>query len=288
MKKALAVLTALTMLISFTACGNNTEEETTTVPESPSYSQTPEADIPEETEKNAIPENTDVVSSDATTDVTGTTDTTAVTVQTAADPSQWTVEEIVDFYKAAAAKSNPTAKSSQVMVLNKLIINNGEGALGFFTKILEPAIRSVVEKNALEFDGITGGFHDLSVSDTKSVKAYKSGEYTVVEMTLKNQTDDIHADQYAGTVGHGITVLGDISRVIAEFPQFDVDLSNAKIDIHYVNAGFKVKINKDGIIEKGTWQYTCDPDISNVKISGINVHTAEAEIDYIITVGGGF
>ena len=107
-------------------------------------------------------------------------------------------------------------------------------------------------------------------------------------MTLKNHTDDIHADQYSGTVGHGISVLGDISKVIAEFPQFDVDLSNAKIDIHYVNASLKVKINKDGIIEKGTWQYTCDPDINNVKISGINVHTADAEIDYIITVGGGF
>lgn len=286
MKKALALLTALTMLISFTACGNNTENETTTVPESPSYSQqNPEADIPEETSENPIPENTDVVSSDVSAE---TTDTTAVNFQASADPSQWTTEEIVDFYKAAAAKSNPTAKSSQVMVLNKLIINNGEGALGFFTKILEPAIRSVVKKNALDFDGITGGFYDLSVSDTKSVKAYKSGEYTVVEMTLKNQTDDIHADQYAGTVGHGITVLGDIGRVIAEFPQFDVDLSNAKIDIHYVNAGFKVKINKNGIIEKGTWQYTCDPDISNVKISGINVRTADAEIDYIITVGGGF
>ena len=281
MKKVLALLSALTMLISFTACNKNTEEETTTVPVSPSYSQTPETIIPEDTTKTAIPEYTDVETSDVITETT-----TAATKNI--DPSQWTKEEIVDFYKNAAAKSNPTAKSSQVMVLNKLIINNGEGALGFFTKILEPAIRSVVKKNALNFDGITGGFHNLSVNDTKSVKAYKSGEYTVVEMTMKNQTDDIHANEYEGTVGHAISVLGDISRVIAEFPQFNVDLSNAKIDIHYVNATVKVKISKDGIIEKGTWQYTCDPDISNVKISGINVRTADAEIDYIITVGGGF
>lgn len=281
MKKVLALLSALTMLISFTACDKNTEEETTTVPVSPSYSQTPETIIPEDTTKTAIPEYTDVETSDVITETT-----TAATKNI--DPSQWTKEEIVDFYKNAAAKSNPTAKSSQVMVLNKLIINNGEGALGFFTKILEPAIRSVVKKNALNFDGITGGFHNLSVNDTKSVKAYKRGEYTVVEMTMKNQTDDIHANEYEGTVGHAISVLGDISRVIAEFPQFNVDLSNAKIDIHYVNATVKVKISKDGIIEKGTWQYTCDPDISNVKISGINVRTADAEIDYIITVGGGF
>ncbi len=285
MKKALALLTALTMLVSFTACGKNTEEETTTVPDSPSYSQTPETTLPEEITENAIIENTDVETSDISAE---TTEAATTALQILADPSQWTKEEIVDFYKNAAAKSNPTAKSSQVMVLNKLIINNGEGALGFFTKILEPAIRSVVKKNALEFDGITGGFHNLSVNDTTSVKAYKNGEYTIVEMTMKNQTDDIHANEYEGTVGHAITVLGDISRVIAEFPQFDVDLSNAKIDIHYVNASLKVKINKDGIIEKGTWQYTCDPDISNVKISGINVRTADAEIDYIITVGGGF
>lgn len=285
MKKVLALITALTMLVSFTACGKNTEKETTTVPDSPSYSQTPEADIPEETTEAALPDNTEAAE---TSDVAEETTDTVSTVYKAADPSQWTAEEIVEFYKNAAAKSNPTAKSSQVMLLNKLIINNGEGALGFFTKILEPAIRSVVQKNALEFDGITGGFHDLSVSDTKSVKAYKSGEYTVVEMTLRNQIDDIHANEHEGTVGHAISVLGDIGRVIAEFPQFNVDLSNAKIDVHYVNAFVKVKINKNGIIEKGTWQYTCDPDINNVKISGINVHTADAEIDYIITVGSGF
>ena len=284
MKKALALLSALTILISFTACSKNTEEETITVPDLTSYSQTPEANVPEETTKTAIPEIPEINTSEISTE---TTTESLTAVQAADDPSQWTKEEIIDFYKKAAEKSNPTAKSSQVMVLNELIINNGEGALGFFTKILEPAIRSVVKKNALEFDGITGGFRNLTANDAKSVKAYKSGEYTVIEMTMQNQTDDIHANEHEGTVGHAISVLGDISKVIEQFPQFDVDLSNAKIDIHYVNATVKVKINKDGIIEKGTWKYTCDPDISNVKISGINVHTADAEIDYIITVGGG-
>ncbi len=287
MKKTVAFLTALVMLALFTSCNSqDTTPEIETTTSQSSENTTPEAtdfsdpaELPSETQAVSV-SNTDeptIQSTDATT-----------TSAAAIDPSQWTKDEIVDFYKNAAEKSNPTAKSSQVMVLNKLIINNGEGALGFFTKILEPAIRSVVKKNALEFDGITGGFRNLTANDAKSIKAYKSGEYTVIEMTMKNQTDDIHANEYEGTVGHAISVLGDISRVIAEFPQFNVDLSNAKIDIHYVNATVKVKINKDGIIEKGTWQYTCDPDISNVKISGINVRTADAEIDYIITVGGGF
>ncbi len=282
MKRFLAVLTVLFMILTFASCGEEKQvsDPTTTQPDV----QAAATDVAEDVIASTVAENTETVSEN-TSDVSAESTTAA---QIISDLSQWTSEEVVDFYKNAAAKSNPTAKSSQVMVLNKLIINNGEGALGFFTKILEPAIRSVVKKNALEFDGITGGFHNLSVSDTKSVKAYKSGEYTVVEMTLKNQTDDIHANEYEGTVGHAITVLGDISRVIEQFPQFDVDLSKANIAVNYVNASLKVKINKDGIIEKGTWQYTCDPDISNVNISGITVKTADAEIDYIITVGGGF
>lgn len=281
MKKILSVLTVLLLLFALASCGdgNQTSEPSATE----SYSEGVQT-----TEAEVIPDisgETEPAVSEITESVTAESSTAA---DAAADPSQWTNEEIIEFYKKAAEKSNPTAKSSQIMVLNKLIINNGEGALGFFTKILEPAIRSVVKKNALEFDGITGGFHNLTVSDTKSVKAYKSGEYTIVEMTLKNQTDDIHANEYEGSVGHAITVLGDISKVIAEFPQFDVDLSKADIAVNYVNASLKVKINKNGIIEKGTWQYTCDPDISNVSISGIMVKTADAEIDYIITVGGGF
>lgn len=276
MKKTLTIITVFALLISFASCRKDDNK------------------LPEETVGTSVIEETADATTESPEEITTsvtvyTSDVTSETVSTASDdPSLWTDEEIIEFYKKAAEKSNKSAKSKQIMVLNKLIINNGEGALGFFTKILEPAIRSVVKKNALEFDGITGGFRNLSVNDTKSVKAYKSGEYTVVEMAMKKQTDDIHANEHEGSVGHAISVLGDISKVLAEFPQFDVDLSKAKIDIHYVNATVKVKINKDGVIEKGTWKYTCDPDISNVKISGINVHTAEAEIDYIITVGDGF
>ena len=198
------------------------------------------------------------------------------------------IDKSVEFYKKVADKSNPTAKSTQIMVLNKLIINDGDGALGFFIKILEPAIASVIKKNALNFDGITGGFMNLTPSDAKSIKAYKSGEYTVVEMTMKNQTDGIHGKEQEGTVGHAISVLGDISRVLEQFPQFKVDVENANIAVNYVNATVKVKINKNGIIEKGTWKYTCDPDISHIDISGIMIDKADAEIDYIITVGDGF
>ncbi len=285
MKKTIALLTALIMLIVLSSCNKHVEETTTVPDETITSSHNHTTEKSNYAAQTAILEKTDINSSVTT---TVTTEETTASVQASPVPSQWTDDEIIDFYKKAAEKSHPAAKSHQVMVLNELIINNGDGALGFFTKILEPAIRSVVKKNAFDFDGITGGFKNLTSDDVKSIKAYQNGGYTVIEMTMKEQTDPIHADAYEGSVGHAITVLGDISKVLAEFPQFDVDVENADIAVHYVDATVKVKINQNGIIEKGTWKYTCDPEIKNLDISGIMVHTADAKIDYIITVGGGF
>ena len=277
MKKSFALLISLFMFLSFVSCNskNNTQPDTTesTSLTDPAVSETHGNPSVSESNTTEIPENTSNVS-----------ETSAVS----SDPSEWTKEEIIDFYKEAAEKSNPGAKSTQVMVLEELIINDGDGALGFFIKILEPAIASVIEKNALDFDGITGGFTNLEPSDAKSIRAYKSGNYTVVEMTMNNQTDGIHANEFEGSVGHAISVLGDISKVLAEFPQFKVDVENADIKVNYVNATVKVKINQNGIIEKGTWKYTCDPEIKHLDISGIMIDKADAKIDYIITVGGGF
>lgn len=277
MKKMFAVLMSLVMLLSFASCKSEKETPETTT-ENIDITETQPADTP------VIPD----ISTENSTDESVSTSDVSETATLSADPSQWSKEEIVEFYKKAADKSNPNAKSKQVMVLTEFIVNDGDGALGFFLKILEPAIATVIEKNALEFDGITGGFANLVPSDAKSVKAYKSGNYTVVEMTMHNQTDGIHANEYEGTVGHAITVLGDIARVLAEFPQFKVDVENADIKVNYVNATLKVKINQNGIIEKGTWKYTCDPEIKHLDISGIMIDKADADIDYIITVGGGF
>lgn len=276
MKRIIACLSAFALLVSFAACGKT---------EMPPQPEETESSIVSQPEETAMPEILPDITEFTSEEETGETESTTVSKS---DPSTWSDEEIVEFYKKAAEKSNPTAKSTQVMDMTELIINDGDGALGFFIKILEPAIASVIKKNALDFDGITGGFADLEVADAKSIKAYRSGNYTVVEMTMNNQTDGIHADAYAGSVGHAISVLGDISKVLAEFPQFDVDVENADIKVNYVNATVKVKINENGIIEKGTWKYTCDPEIKHLDISGIMIDKADAKIDYIITVGGGF
>lgn len=288
MKKLIALLTAVSLVSVLASCGKEetlpvTEPETTAISEETASAEPFDSEIQIVTPTLNTTDDSAVYVSKSETSAESTTSTVA-----AVDPSQWTKKEIIEYYKAAATKTHPTAKSTQIMVLEELIINDGDGALGFFIKILEPAIASVIEKNALDFDGLTGGFKNLTADDAQSVKAYKSGEYTVIEMTMKPQTDPIHADAESGSVGHAISVLGDIGKVLAEFPQFDVDVENADIAVHYVNPTVKVKINKGGIIESGTWKYTCDPEIRNLDISGIMIKKADAKIDYIITVGGGF
>lgn len=210
----------------------------------------------------------------------------------ATDPSQWSKEEIIAFYKSSAIKTHPDATSKQTMTMEKMVVNDGKGFLGGIMKLADEAIADALARNSTTFDGITGGFNNLAVGDAETIKAYKSGEYTVIEMMMKEQTDGTYGSMYDGTVGHAISVLGNVSTAAAEFPAFDIDFENAKISIRYSEPTVKVKINSDGIIEKGTWSYTANVDIENLKIGNklgsITVKTADAAIFYEIKVGDGF
>lgn len=284
MKKIIAILTVFSMMFAFAACK---KEEKPEAPQTTRNMNQQEVVVHE-----TVTDNSGEIVTEAGGEAVTVTEihTELITEpeSLAADPAEWSDEEIIAFYKSAAIKSHGTAKSTQTMSMTKMIVNNGDGALGFFVDMAEPIIQKVLEKNSTENDGITGGFNNLVVSDAKSLKAYKSGDYTVIEMTMKEQTDGKHGDNVSGTVGHAITVLGDVSVAVAEFPQFKIDTENADIKIYYHNATVKVKINSDGIIEKGTWSYSTDIDIKHLDISGIMVDTADAAIDYVIKVGGGF
>jgi len=204
------------------------------------------------------------------------------------NPADWSKEQVVEFYKQAATKSHETAESSQTMSMPKLVVNDGDGALGFFLKIANPAINSVLEKNSTTYGGITGGYANLVASDVDKYKAYKDGEYTVIEMKMVEQTDGIYGDAQGGTVGHAINVLGNVATAAEQFPEFDIKFEEADIKIHYADPIVRVRINKDGIIEKGTWSYTSEVYIRHLQINSLTVDKADAEIDYVIVVGGGF
>lgn len=299
MKKIIAILLALSMMFAFVACNNDKNDDPT--------------ETQEHTTEDAAVNSNDVETESTTEDVSGEESTTGdnsgeelSTDKTnndkedndketettkkplSSDPADWSKEEIVEFYKQSAVKTHPTAKSSQTMALNKLVLNDGDGALNFFINMVKPVIDTVIKNNSTTYNGLTGGFTKLQPSDVKSAKAYKQGKYTVIEMTMVEQTDGIYGDAQEGTVGHAINVLGNVATAVEQFPDFDIKYEEADIKVHYKNPTVKVKINEKGIIEKGTWSYVSVIAIRHLEISGIMVDKADAEIEYVIVVGGGF
>ena len=204
------------------------------------------------------------------------------------DPSQWSKEQIVYMYKQAATKSHDIVESSQTMSMPVMDVNDGGGLLGTFIRMAKPIIDSVIKKQATSYPGITGGYKNLVASDIDTAKAYKEGNYTVIEMRMVEQTDGLYGDPQEGTVGHAINVLGNVATAVEQFPGFDIKYKEADIKIHYADPIVKVRINENGIIEKGTWSYLSKIDIKHLAIGSTMVDKAYAEIEYVIVVGGGF
>ncbi len=205
-----------------------------------------------------------------------------------ANPAEWTKAEVVYFYKAAAQKST-SAKSIQKMTMdNGMSVKLNNGALEFLIGLAEPVIKAALKANSTEFDGITGGYDNLVPSNAKTARAYKEGKYTVVEMVMVEQTDDAYGDTFKGTVGHAISVVGNIAVVADSFPNWTINFKDAFVQLHYKNPVVKVRINEKGIIESGTWSYVVDVRVKNLQIEKVVVEDASTEINYVITTGGGF
>ncbi len=292
MKRLIATLLAFAMLFAFASCDGNKDSNERT-------------EIVTDTDGESVTDSKGDFSTEIVTDTTLTgnesTQTTAEETTLAPisvpadDPSTWTDEEIVEFYKAAAIRSKTKVTSKESKAINEITVNNGDGFIGTVVEWATPFLEDALKDSITEFDGITGGYEKLSVSDTTSTKAYKSGEYTVIEMTMKEQTDGAHGDRFSGTVGHAISVVGDLSVVADALPMFNVDFDNADIKLRYSNPKLRVKINKDGIIEKGTWSYTVNVIIAELIASAdafpaieIKIENAYGSVGYVITTGGGF
>lgn len=296
MKKIIAVLLCLSMMFVFVACGGNDETPTTTLDAENTTEDkavnSGDVDIEESTDENvsdepSTNENTEESSTDKTDDKKEEESTTAKE-ELPDDPAKWSKEQIVEYYKQSAIKTHPTVKSSQTMELSKLVVNDGDGALNFFLNMIKPAISTVIKNNTMTYNGLTGGFKNLQPSDVKTAKAYKQGNYTVIELYMVEQTDGMYGDAQSGSVGHAINVLGNIATAVEQFPQFDIKYKEADIKIRYADPTVKVKINDKGIIEKGTWSYNAVIAIRHLEISGIMVDKADAIMKYVIVVGGGF
>ena len=238
-------------------------------------------------------ETTNIISdepvADTTTVLADTSETTEdITASNDADPAEWSTDQIVEAYKNAAKKSNPKVKSAHSIALKKISVNNGEyeGLFEFIT----PIMSKLLANNSEDKDGITGGFNNLTAADVASAKAYKSGNNTVIEMVMKEQTSGAKDDALSGTVGHAITAVGDISVVTKQLTDLGLplELSEKDTKIYYTNPTVKVLINSSGEIVNGTWCYTVDININNYKAFGKAVETTSVIMDNTLTVNGGF
>ncbi len=287
MRKIFAVFLAISLVFVFVGCDkpmNVNSAETETEQNSDRAVNSGDVDldvtaesVTEETETREIETKNEVENKEVTTTKKVMSD----------NPSDWTKVEVIEYYKKAAKKSHSVVQSSQRMVLHKLEVKNS-GILGEFFNIIEPVVNTVIGNNEITFKGVTGGYNKLNASDIKTVKAYKEGKYTVVEMTMLEQTDGIYGNSHEGTVGHAISVVGNVSVVAEQFPAFDINFDRSDIKIHYTKPTVKVKINEKGIIEKGTWSHYSKINIRNLMINKIAIGQAYAEIEYIIQTGGGF
>lgn len=293
MKKLAAVFTAFLMLFAFAACNNEStqpEKKTEIVTDNAGETVTDNAG---ETVTKIVEETTKTVASTTESSTAPATTLAPVSVPEA-DPSAWTKEQVVEFYRNAAINSK-SQKSVEKKILSEMVVNDGDGLLGKLVELVTPILVSALEDSQTEFDGITGGYEKIVPEDAQTARAYKSGNYIVVEMTMKEQTDGIHADRYGGTVGHAISVLGDIAEVgEALGDKLYIDFENADIKLRYTKPTIKVKINENGVIEKGTWSYTIDITVANLYVAAVSfpisatVESAYGSVDYIVTVGGGF
>lgn len=279
-KKILTITLCIIVVFSLSACKTN--EDTSVTQESTTILNDIVNETFGETVINTETVVTDIVTEQLVQDTSSvSTQTTAVSteVETTSpeiidDPANWSTKRIVEEYKKAAIKSNSMVKSTQSIALKDMSVNDGEheSAMSFIKSI----VSKFLESNSTEKDGITGGFENLVPKDVSSAKAYKSGNDTVIEMTMVEQTSGPKEDANSGSVGHAITAVGDISVVVKDLSDrgLPLELSEEETYIYYTNPTVKVTINENGEIISGTWQYTVEINMNNFKAFGQSVNKA--------------
>lgn len=209
------------------------------------------------------------------------------------DPTKWTIAQIVETYKHSASRTHNSVTSHQQMTLRDGSLK-APGIDATLLSLTEGVMKTVLKNNSTDIKGITGGYQNLVVSDVQSARAYKNGSNIVIEMKMKEQVDKGNGNMYSGSVGHAISVVGDIDNVIGQFESLGVttDLKDENCTLQYKNPVLKVAINSNGMIVNGTWSYYVDVTLRDLTIKGfgmtVPVAQATSVIDFIVTLNGGF
>ncbi len=216
MKKILALLMALLMLVSFAACGgNDTEEETTTGVEETTedaavggeIEDTTDEDVTDEPETEVVTDesgetvtdkNGEAVTEEATEKEEGTTKktnstggATQATQASIEDPSGWSTAKVLEYYNAATGKvasQKPGYTKERTASIGTyeagLALQAFKGEVFKFLGIgSENKFSAVVPKGKNTTDDKCGDFlkkSTLTTSDVSSAKAVKNGSNYVI------------------------------------------------------------------------------------------------------------
>lgn len=240
----------------------------------------------EETTTQYITETYNQITNETTTFFQSAEQTTIINTPetTTAISENLTDDQIIELYVNAAVNSHATAKSVQKISMKDFNIDNG-GAINSIMKMFLPVISKVVESNSTEFDGITGGYNNLCIDDITEISYTKTNETTNIKIKLKDQISSGTCDINSGTVGHGISVIGDLSSVFNQLKNSGIPISveNYNIVLSYKNAQIDVTVDKNGKITNGVWSYDVTLDLNNFSVGGTVVPNASVVISNQIT-----
>lgn len=276
--KILCAVLCCAAVLTASACGktepNTTTEPQTTVPATEAFAQTTHEEVSAESVTAA--------------ESTGGEESTQAREITLKDGLNSTdVEEVLAFYKLAAAK-NDTNKYTKKLTL--VSIDGGEGGVGSLVSSFEPIAQKAVENNSVTNDPLPGDYKNIRPTDWQSVTAVSDGTYTTITVKVVPQTDGANGKLLEGTVGRSMSVLDGISTAVDEMPGVSADFENGKVELEYLNPTIRVKIdNRTGEFVKGgcQWSYRVHPTlyVLDAKVLIVNVHLKNATgyVDYVVT-----
>ncbi len=278
MKRLFAIVICISTVFLFSSCNNNNTSD--------SQQKFP-SEIVSEISENKIDADVSVPSDMSENNITDIIDINIETNEIVS-PENMNIEQIVEFYKKSAELTHSKTKSQHTIELKNISVNNGQYEKVF--NFITPIMAKLLANNSEDKDGITGGHKNLTVDDVASAKSYKSGNNTVIEMTMKEQISSGNEDALSGSVGHAITAVGDIGVVTKQLKDLGLPLEFSEKDtrIVYTDPTARVVINEKGFIINGTWKYTVSINLNNYKAFGKHVDTTSVVMDNILTVNGGF
>ena len=214
------------------------------------------------------------------------------------DVSEWTDEQIIDYYKKAARKIK-YVKADREFVHKGVSITNITGPDDFVEQNdMNEQIQAIMpdmyeEMNSKPVKGVMGDYKNLTVADCKSIKAYTEGGYTVIELKLNNQHDSINDEEDKITLSHAMEDFGDISSRVSKIKVYGMTIKFPDLVCDYSNATAKIRINPRGVVEYGTWYYDVNTVAKNFGIEmsypAVSVGCDMAwKTSCTMTIGGGF